>query len=238
MAPMTPRQLEVLRAIRTKMETSGYPPTIRELGDMLGIRSTNGVNDHLKTLANKGYIERKSSKSRALTITDAGYEATAEFFPDSPNNPASADAEVVSLAVHRASEDAAPQVPLLGRIAAGQPIDAIEHIEEMLTVDAAVLGRAPADQCFALRVEGESMIEDGILDGDIVFIRKQQTAHRGETVAVMYDGAATLKRYYREGDRVRLQPANSTMDAIMVDAQQGSDFAILGRLVGLVRRYG
>lgn len=204
---------------------------------MLGIRSTNGVNDHLKTLATKGYIERKSSKSRALTITDAGHEATAEFFPDSPNNPVQPGAPT-SPEVLRATSVSALQVPLLGQIAAGQPIDAIEHVEEMLTVDAAVLGRAPAAQCFALRVQGESMIEDGILDGDIVFIRKQQTAHRGETVAVMYDGSATLKRYYREGDRIRLQPANSTMDAIMVDAQEGSDFAILGRLVGLVRRYG
>jgi len=236
---MTPRQLEVLRAIRTKMETSGYPPTIRELGDMLGIRSTNGVNDHLKTLANKGYIERKSSKSRALTITPLGYESTAEFFPDSPNNPIDPDAQGDEAVAQVITADfgTAHQVPLLGRIAAGQPIDAIEHVEEMLTVDAAVLGRGPAAECFALRVEGDSMIEDGILDGDVVFLRKQQTAHRGETVAVMYDGSATLKRYYREGDRIRLQPANASMDAIMVDARNGGDFAILGRLVGLYRRY-
>lgn len=237
---MTPRQLEVLRAIRTKMETSGYPPTIRELGDMLGIRSTNGVNDHLKTLANKGYIERKSSKSRALTITALGYESTAEFFPNSPNNPVDSAlaAEAKAPVSVLSNLSSAHQVPLLGRIAAGQPIDAIEHVEEMLTVDTAVLGRAPAAECFALRVEGDSMIEDGILDGDIVFLRKQQTAHRGETVAVMYDGAATLKRYYREGDRIRLQPANSAMEAIIVDAHTGEDFAVLGRLVGLYRRYG
>lgn len=212
------------------MEDSGYPPTIRELGDTLGIRSTNGVNDHLKTLAKKGFIERTSSKSRALTITEAGYEVTAEFFPAAEETE-EAVAPVTELAPNT------HQIPLVGRIAAGQPIDAVESIEDMLTVDTAVLGRAPAEECFALRVEGDSMIEDGILDGDIVFLRKQQTAHRGEIVAVMYDDAATLKRYYREGDRIRLQPANSAMDPIMVDAHNGGDFAILGSLVGLYRRY-
>lgn len=236
MSNITPRQLEVLRAIRTKMETSGYPPTIRELGDMLGIRSTNGVNDHLKTLSKKGFIERTSSKSRALIITPSGYEVTAEFFPGSPDNPG-APHTVTGSDGNVFDTHSLIQVPLLGRIAAGQPIDAIEHVEDMLTIDVSVLGRTPPEDCFALRVEGESMIEDGIMDGDVVFIRKQQTANRGETVAVMYDGSATLKRYYREGDRIRLQPANHTMDAITVDAHSGSDFAILGRLVGLYRRY-
>lgn len=214
------------------MEDSGYPPTIRELGDTLGIRSTNGVNDHLKTLAKKGFIERTSSKSRALTITDAGYEVTNEFFPDTQR---ATDEAVVAPVTHLPSNT--HQIPLVGRIAAGQPIDAVESIEDMLTVDTSVLGRAPAEECFALRVEGDSMIEDGILDGDIVFLRKQQTAHRGEIVAVMYDDAATLKRYYREGDRIRLQPANASMDPILVDADNGGDFAVLGSLVGLYRRY-
>lgn len=234
---ITPRQLEVLKAIRTQMETGGYPPTIRELGDMLSIRSTNGVNDHLKTLSAKGFIERTSSKSRALTITATGYEITAPFFLDSPNNPAppqSAEGELVHLGLDRVEM---ARVPLLGRIAAGLPIDAIEHVEETLTIDPMLLGRNAPEQCFALRVEGDSMIDDGIHDGDVVFIRKQNTANRGETVAVMVDGAATLKRYYNDGQHIRLQPANSTMDPIIIRASAARDFSILGRVVALYRYF-
>lgn len=220
------------------MESTGYPPTIRELGDMLGIRSTNGVNDHLKTLATKGFIERTGGKSRALTISPIGYEVTAEHFPESEAAPSASESGDAAL-ILQLQEDAAnvARIPLLGRIAAGQPIDAIEHVEDTLTIDPSILGRNAPEACFALRVEGDSMIEDGILDGDIVFIRKQQTASRGETVAVMVDGSATLKRYYAEGARVRLQPANATMEPIIVDGAGARDFSILGRVVGLQRRF-
>lgn len=237
MSNITPRQLEVLKAIRTQMETGGYPPTIRELGDILNIRSTNGVNDHLKTLSAKGFIERTSSKSRALTITESGYEVTAPYFPESSNNPTpphSAEGELVHLGVEHVEM---ARVPLLGRIAAGLPIDAIEHVEDTLTIDPAFLGRNAPENCFALRVEGDSMIDDGIHDGDIVFIRKQNTASRGQTVAVMVDGAATLKRYYNDGQHIRLQPANSTMDPIIVRASEARDFSILGRVVALHRYF-
>lgn len=237
MSNITPRQLEVLKAIRTKMEGSGYPPTIRELGDMLQIRSTNGVNDHLKTLSAKGFIERTMSKSRALTITQQGYDVTAEFFPGSPNNPVDESTTTGELITLGADHIEMARVPLLGRIAAGLPIDAIEHVEDILTVDPMLLGRNAPETCFALRVEGDSMIDDGIHDGDVVFIRKQSTAHRGETVAVMVDGSATLKRYYNDGQHIRLQPANATMDPIILQASAARDVAILGRVVGLYRYF-
>lgn len=236
-ATITPRQLQVLIAIRTQMENTGYPPTIRELGDMLGIRSTNGVNDHLKTLTHKGFIERTGGKSRALTILPLGYEITAEHFPNA-NASSSADASGSESIVRLYDETInVARVPLLGRIAAGQPIDAIEHVEDTLTIDPALLGRNAPETCFALRVEGDSMIEDGIFDGDTVFIRKQQTANRGETVAVMVDGSATLKRYYPEGRSIRLEPANATMAPIIVPLSEAHEFSILGKVIALQRYF-
>ena len=235
MSDMTDRQLEVLRCIRERLEATGYPPTIRELGDALSIRSTNGVNDHLKALERKGYVERGTSKSRALTLTDAGFRATggpvgAGAAASSAAGAASSSGRVVRL------ETETVGIPLLGRIAAGVPIDALEHAEEVLQVDAGMLGRVDGGEVFALRVEGDSMIEDGILSGDIIFVRKQATARRGETVAVFVDGAATVKRYYPEGSTVRLQPANESMEPIILRPGEATDVAILGKVVGLYRR--
>lgn len=233
----TRRQLEVLCVIRRQIEITGYPPTIRELGDHLGIKSTNGVNDHLKALEGKGLIERTSAKSRALTVTDLGHEITAEYFPEQRQSTGDIEKLVAHPAAALDTQHSVVEIPLLGKIAAGQPIDAIEHVEEMLAVDASFLGRHAPESCFALRVEGESMIEDGILDGDVIFIRKQQTAQRGQTVAVLIDGTATLKHYFKEQDHIRLEPANHTMAPIIVDHTNASEVAILGRLVGLYRHY-
>lgn len=214
---LTDRQMQVLTLIVEAIRRDGFPPTLRELGKALDIRSTNGVNDHLRALELKGYIERLSTKSRAIQLT-----ARAEGLFGAPVGGDSAPAvDAVS-------------VPLLGRIAAGQPMDAIAHADEHIAVDAGLLG-SRGGQVFALRVCGESMIGEGILDGDIIFVRQQPDARRGEMVAVMVDGAATVKRYYPEGDRIRLQPSNPDMEPIYVHREEAREVAVVGRVVAVYR---
>lgn len=232
MSRPTTRQRDILIFIREQMDQTGYPPTIREICTAMDIKSTNGVNDHLKALERKGLISRESGKSRAMLLTELGWETTAPFVKSV--RPASGETRSHDVDDERYS---LATVPLLGRIAAGLPIDAIEQVEDTIVVDSTMLGRSKAEECFALRVEGFSMIEDGILDGDIVFIRRQSTASRGETVAVMVDGSATLKRYFQEPGRIRLQPANSEMEPIYVYEQDARETMILGRVVGLYRRF-
>ncbi|TNF25293.1 MAG: repressor LexA [Deltaproteobacteria bacterium] len=202
-AKLTERQQEVLDFIQSKIDRDGYPPTIREIGAELGIRSTNGVNDHLKALERKGYISRDGAKSRTLVPVDS-------------------------------QDDNLVEVPILGRIAAGEPILAVEHAEDSVKIDRFFLGKA--NEVFALRVVGQSMINDGIHDGDFIFVRKQRTAPRGTIVVAMIDGDATVKRYYPEGDRIRFQPANDAMEPIYVAANEFRDTQILGVVVGVYRR--
>ncbi|PKN58676.1 MAG: repressor LexA [Deltaproteobacteria bacterium HGW-Deltaproteobacteria-14] len=202
-AKLTDRQQEVLDFIQTKIERDGYPPTIREIGAELGIRSTNGVNDHLKALERKGYINRDGAKSRTLVPVDA-------------------------------VDDSFIEVPILGRIAAGEPILAIEQAEDTVKIDKFFLGKNK--EVFALRVVGQSMINDGIHDGDFIFVRKQRTAARGSIVVAMIDDEATVKRYFPEGDRIRFQPANDSMQPIYVAANEFRDTHILGVVVGVYRR--
>lgn len=198
---LTPRQREVLDFITECIDARGFPPTLREIGSQFGIRSTNGVNDHLKALERKGYLAREDLKSRALRPTHAK--------------------PVV-------------QVPLIGRVAAGQPVLAVENVESTFKLDQALIGAA--GEHFALRVDGESMIEDGIFDGDIVFVRPQSNARAGETVVALVDDEATVKRFYPEGKRVRLQPANASMQPIYVDRDDGRDLRLLGVVVGVYRQ--
>lgn len=220
MRGLTDRQRQVLEFIAHSIADAGYPPTIREIGQALDIRSTNGVNDHLRALERKGYIERGDAKSRAIQVTERGEtELGVSTTPTATG----------------ASWDDALTVPVLGRIAAGTPIEAIEQSDEEVRIDPSLLGRAKGADVFALRVEGESMIGDGILDGDLIFIRRQVEARRGEMVAVWVDGSATVKRYYREGDTIRLEPSNPTMDPIFVSASDARDTAILGSVIGVYR---
>lgn len=211
MKKLTSRQAMVLDFIIDSMDENGYPPTIREIGEFMQISSTNGVNDHLKALERKGYLVRDQSKSRALKP------------------------------VHRS--DGVPfdqggmsdvlNVPVVGRIAAGNPIEAINHPEDFIPIGEGLLGQHK--ELFALNVKGQSMIEDGILDGDILFVSRQETAERGSIVAVLVDNEATVKRIYMEKDRVRLQPSNSTMEPIYIDRAEFKDTMILGRAVGVFR---
>ena len=220
---LTDRQAAVLEFIQQHIDESGYPPTIREIGDHLGIKSTNGVNDHLKALERKGYLERQTGKSRALKPLRT---------PD--GSPVVDEDEAPAGPVPEEMAGDAHAVPVVGRIAAGAPVEAIENTEDFLRIGEGLVGRD--DDLFALRVSGDSMIEDGIFDGDYIFVRRQKTANNGEIVAAMVDGDATVKRFYRDDGQIRLQPANETMDPIYIRASEGRSPQILGRVVGVYRQ--
>ncbi len=200
---LTDRQREILDFINQSIGKRGYPPTLREIGSQFGIRSTNGVNDHLRALEKKGYLQRDDLKSRALRPVD-------------------------SLAGQMVD------VPLLGRVAAGQPLLAVANHEDNIKVDRFFIGQSR--EVFALRIKGESMIEDGIFDGDYVFVQKQLHAASGEIVVVMIDDEATCKRYYPEGDTIRFQPANAKMQPILVRKRDFRSVNIIGVVVGIYRK--
>ena len=195
---LTPRQREIYNFIRSKIQGRGYGPTVREIGLHFEIKSPNGVMCHLKALQKKGLIHREPNMSRAIQLLEDPVNA------------------------HQMG------LKLVGRIAAGHPIEAVEQSEELTFQDWV----EPGDK-FALKVSGESMIDEHIADGDFVIIRKQEQARDGQIVAVRdEDGEATLKRFYRERNRIRLEPANKAMKPIFRDRVN-----ILGILVGVVRKY-
>ncbi len=207
---LTDRQRQVLDYISRSIDSHGYPPTLREIGEHMGIRSTNGVNDHLKALEKKGYLAREDLKSRALRPLDgSGRSDSAGQFVE---------------------------VPLLGRVAAGQPILAVEQAEDTVRVDRFFLGSASEREVFALRVKGDSMIEAGIFDGDFIFVRKQPDAQRGDVVIAMIDGEATVKYYHPEGDQIVFRPANSAMRPIVVRRRDWKSVNLLGIVVGIYRK--
>jgi repressor LexA len=224
---LTDRQLEVLRFIARQIEDAGYPPTIREIGEALDIRSTNGVNDHLKALERKGFLTRDPVKSRALIPTEQARDALGDG--------ATSRSNVIPFA--KGSPKATTrlvEIPIVGRVAAGQPILAQERIEDTVQVDAFLLGTNK--KVYGLRVQGDSMIGDGILPGDYVFVKKQLHAEDGEIVVAMIDDEATVKRVYFEGDRVRFQPSNPRMAPIYVRDSDFRSTMILGVVVGVYRK--
>ena len=218
---LTERQKSVLGFITHHIEDTGYPPTIREIGDHLSISSTNGVNDHLKALEKKGYLTREDAKSRAMTPL---------FHPDGAPfeayNGRSADPAY--------DKDHPHAIPIIGRIAAGAPITAVEHVEEHVSLGENLIGQ-PTD-VFGLVVKGESMIEVGIHDGDYIFVKKSNDARNGQIVAAMIDGEATVKTFFKEKGRIRLQPENSSMEPIYVSPEDGVDAQILGKVIGVFRK--
>ena len=228
MLQLTDRQLEVLRFIAREIESRGYPPTIREIGEGLDIASTNGVNDHLKALEKKGYLQRDPVKSRALIPTAAGREALA--------GPTEREGRVISLLGRREIRGGGRmvEIPILGRVAAGQPILAQEQVEDTVQVDSFFLGTSK--KVYGLRVQGDSMIGDGILSGDYIFVKKQLQADEGEIVVALIDDEATVKRIYFEGDRVRFQPSNPRMAPIYVRREDFRSTMILGVVVGVYRK--
>jgi repressor LexA len=209
MQGLTKRQQQTLEFIRKSIDERGYPPTLREIGESMGIRSTNGVNDHLRALERKGYLRREDMKSRALKLV----EEMAEVEP--------------------ASDDLV-SVQILGRVAAGLPLLAEEHVVDTVRVDR-MLVRGGRD-VFGLKVSGDSMIEAGILNGDYIFVRKQSLADRGDIVVALIGDEATVKYYYPEKDYVRFQPANSQMAPILVRSSDFRSTMLLGKVIGVFRR--
>jgi repressor LexA len=200
---LTPRQLDVIVAIRNYRHLHGYAPTMQELADQLGTSKVT-IFEHIGSLEKKRVIRRDKHKSRSVEII------TDEKLPD---------------------ENRATKLPLLGNIAAGSPIEAIENREE-LDLERLFTSRAGV---YVLRVRGDSMIEDHLCDGDYVVIERRQSARNGEQVVALLDsGEATLKRFYREGSRIRLQPANSTMEPRIVNADQCK---VQGVVIGVLRSY-
>jgi repressor LexA len=224
---LTDRQLEVIRFIAREIEERGYPPTIREIGEALDIASTNGVNDHLKALEKKGYLQRDPAKSRALIPTSQARDVL---------GPGAGVDNVFSLAARRDARRTTRmvEVPIVGRVAAGQPILAQEHVEGTVQVDSFFLGTSK--KVYALRVQGDSMIGDGILSGDYIFVKKQLQADDGEIVVALIDDEATVKRVYFEGDRIRFQPSNPRMAPIYVRREDFRSTMILGVVVGVYRK--
>jgi len=206
---LSPRQQEVLDFIEQFLREAGSPPTLREIGKAMGIRSTNAVNDHLNALERKGAIARHRSRSRGIALTS--------------RKPFADEVDAGSV-----------QVPLLGRIAAGAPLLAEENVERMVHVDASLAPRKT--QLFALKVVGDSMIGDGIYDGDVIVVRRQQTAAPGTIVVALVDGEATVKRFFMDRDVIRLQPANPDMQPILVRPEEGRDTLIQGRVITVLRQ--
>jgi repressor LexA len=221
---LTQRQRDILDFISASIVERGFPPTLREIGEHFNIRSTNGVNDHLKALEKKGHLRREDLKSRAMrpVLPDGG-----EVVPLRRGALGTGVMEVV------ASDDMA-EVPILGRVAAGQPILAVEQATDTVRIDRVLLGHHR--DVFGLRIVGESMIEDGIFDGDYVFVNKTPTARSGDIVVAMIEGEATVKRYYPEGDQIRFQPANSNMQPIIVRRAEFKSVDIIGIVVGIYRK--
>jgi repressor LexA len=198
---LTKRQQEIFDFIRQYSEEHGYPPTVRDIGKAVGLASSSTVHAHLANLEKLGLLRRDPTKPRAMELLDRAGAAVREMVK--------------------------PGLPLLGQVAAGQPILAEENVEEYIETPPACGGDSGE---YLLRVRGESMKNAGILDGDLVVVRQQETARDGEIVVALVEDEATVKRFFREGDHIRLQPENETMQPILV-----RDVSVLGRVVGLMR---
>ncbi len=206
---VTKRQQAVLDCIEACIREKGYGPTVREVCQTLGLSSPSTVHVHLKALEDKGYIKRDPMKSRSIALTYPIEEAP-------------------SPVVLAATYSNLVNVTLVGDVAAGSPILAEENITDTMTLPTDIVGDAPS---FMLSVRGESMIEAGINDGDYVVVKEQPVANNGDIVVAIVDDGATVKRFYKEADHIRLQPENSTMDPIIV-----SDCSIAGKVVAVFRR--
>ncbi len=223
---LTLRQREILDFISASIVERGFPPTLREIGEHFQIRSTNGVNDHLKALEKKGHLRREDLKSRAMRPVLP--DGSGEVVPLRRPAMGTGNVAVVS------GDDDMLEVPILGRVAAGLPILAVENATDTVKVDRVLLGGHR--EVFGLRIVGESMIEDGIFDGDYVFVKKTPSANPGDIVVAMIEGEATVKRYYPEGDKIRFQPANSNMVPIFVRRADFKSVDIIGIVVGVYRK--
>ena len=227
MQKLTQRQKMVLEFIQSTIDSDGYPPTLREIGNFMGIRSTNGVNDHLRALERKGYLTRKDMKSRTLRPTRAVerlLKGTGISVEDSESETES------DTLLHDLIE-----VPILGRVAAGALHEAIEQPSDHVRIDRMLLGVGQRD-VFGLRIRGESMVDAGIHDGDYVFVRRQLEAPRGQIVIALVGDEATCKYYFPERDHIRLEPANPKFAPILIPTSDWRDTQLLGVVVGVYRK--
>lgn len=207
MEGLTKMQRKIYDFLEKTIREQGYPPSVREIGEAVGPKSPSTIHFHLKRLEEAGYIEKGAGKGRAIALTHLPSGA--------PRN-------------SQMRETPAGQIPVMGNVAAGSPILAQECVEEYLTFDP----NGPEEEYFALRVRGESMIEAGILDGDLVVVRQQEIANNGEIVVAMIDDEATVKRLSRRNGRIWLLPENENYDPI-----DGTHAKILGKVTAVVRRY-
>ncbi|MDD4334357.1 MAG: transcriptional repressor LexA [Desulfotomaculaceae bacterium] len=197
---LTPKQAAILAVIKKNIKQKGYPPSVREIGQEVGLSSSSTVHGYLKKLEAKGYLRRDATKPRAMEVLDDMEEEKVEFV----------------------------NVPLLGRVAAGMPVLAVENREGLFPLPTHFTG---IGEFFMLTVRGNSMIEAGILDEDMVVVRRQNDVNNGDIVVALIDEEATVKRFFREKSRVRLQPENCRMEPIYA-----TDLQILGKVIGLVRK--
>ena len=212
------KQLEILNYLKKEILLRGFPPSVREICEAVGLKSTSSVHAHLESLEKNGYIRKDATKPRAIEILDDDFreERFRRITPDP------------SIDTSKPSEF--QQVPVIGNVAAGQPLLAVEAVESYFPVP---VSKLPNAQTFMLRVRGGSMINAGILDGDLVLVKQQETAANGEMVVALIDDSATVKTFYREKDHIRLQPENDHMDPIIVTPDQ--NFKILGLVIGVMR---
>ena len=207
------RKQRIIEYIATTIRESGYPPSVREIAAAVGLASTSAVHHHLSSLEREGMLERDATQSRALRLTPAALLS---------NGPGS---DVLA----RGAEPVTTSIPVIGEIAAGGPIEAYQDASESVTVPDII---NTASGTYVLRVRGDSMVDAHIMDGDLVVIREQQTAHDGDiVVAQVEENSVTLKRFFKERNRVRLQPANEAYEPQFYD-----DVRIQGKLVGVIRR--
>ncbi len=199
---LTKRQQEIYGFIVEMIREQGYPPTLWEIAHRFRLASPTGVVDHLKALERKGYIRRVLGRSRGIEVADY---------------------------IEKLVTKSGREVPIVGRVVAGKPLLALENIEGTLLVDKAFV---KGGRLFALRVRGESMVEAGIFDGDLIIARQQKMAENGEIVVALLGDEATVKRFFREKERIRLQPANRTMEPIFV---KGGEVQIQGKVVAVFR---
>ena len=198
---ISPKQLEILEYIKSQILERGFPPAVRDICEAVHLKSTSSVHSHLETLEKNGYIRRDPTKPRAIEILDDSFNMRREMV----------------------------NVPIIGRVAAGEPILAEQNIEDYFPIPMEFM---PNNQTFILKVQGESMINAGILDGDMVIVEQRATARNGEMVVALIEDGATVKTFYKEDGHIRLQPENDAFEPIILD-----DCMILGKVFGVFRLF-
>ena len=211
---ITPKQQEILNFMKSRILEKGYPPSVREICEAVSLKSTSTVHAHLETLEKNGYIRRDPAKPRAIEIMDDAFNQTMKepFIQNSSDNEFTR--ELVN-------------VPMVGTVAAGEPLLAVENVTDYFPVPVDML---PNAETFMLRVKGDSMINMGIYEGDQLIVERKNTASNGEVIVALVDDSATVKRFYKENGYYRLQPENDDMDPIIVDHCE-----VIGKVIGLIR---